>query len=220
MLKKPETKEERDQMILRNIKVVHYVVNRVTIKTPIPYDDLISIGTLILITSIDKIPDTLKCSEYLYFYNNIRLGIMREIMLYSRNNVETVLMRDIPYNELYRGYEYTYIDRFDIEYNDEFSLSFKDKILEIFDTILPIEKHVVYYSFFEDKSVAWIAKKYCLHPHTIRRIMKRALRKLRHPSRSNLFTYSDGIRNIYGSTYSDGILNIYGSTYKLTPFEY
>lgn len=189
-------KEARNKLILHNLRLVTYVIQKKFKNTLMEYDDLLSVGTIGLIKAIDTfdINKNKKLSTYAY------ICIVNEILMYinsNKNHINNLSMHDIVTSDS-DGNSITVEDTLTNKYYDDIDESLineiENKLLYNALNILPERDQYVIVKLFglydnNKQTQSEVSKSIGVERSMVSRIRTAALDKLKRKLEFDQFIY-------------------------------
>lgn len=182
------SKEKREELIINNIKLVEDIVKKRFPNSLYEEDELISIGVVGLIKSIDNFDS----SKGIPFTSYLKKYINNELSRFL--NKES---KRIQFSSLDSSDEFIPLSTIALDYEDK---ELYKSVRNIVDGLPVIEREIVklHYGFEENVRVTQteIAKKLCISKSSVSRMLRRALGKVKVTlKRNDLIDISDGELN-------------------------
>lgn len=182
------SKEKREELIINNIKLVEDIVKKRFPNSLYEEDELISIGVVGLIKSIDN------------FDSSKRISFTSYLKKYINNELSRFLNKEskrIQFSSLDSSDEFIPLSTIASDYEDK---ELYKSVRNIVDGLPVIEREIVklHYGFEENVRVTQteIAKKLCISKSSVSRMLRRALGKVKVTlKRNDLIDISDGELN-------------------------
>ncbi len=139
---------QKDELVIKNLKLVHYLIRNKIGNAEEEYDDLVSIGTVGLI----KAADTFDISKDIKFATYASRCIINEILMYLRKQKNKPISLETVVNLDGNGHELTLADLIadsDSDFEEEIEVisDFEKVINIILNNLKPLEKIVILYCF-------------------------------------------------------------------------